>query len=98
MNRKRPFWLPASNYYVMAGAVCALLFFLMWGLLHDGGDEMPWITAGVASSILMATAVVLREFILRRTPAQLVQPGHVILSNRLRSRDSIPTGKLTIED
>ena len=98
MDRKRPFWLPASNYYVMAGAICAAVFFLMWGVLHDSGDEMPWITAGVASSIMMAVAVFVREFVMRRTGLRLVQPQDVHLSNRLRSRDSIPTGKLTLED
>jgi len=98
MDRKRPFWLPASNYYVMAGAICAAVFFLMWGVLHDSGDEMPWITAGVASSIMMAAAVIVREFVMRRTGLRLVQPQDAHVSNRLRSRDSIPSGKLTIED
>ena len=64
--RRRPFWLPASNYYILAGAIGLALFFLSWGILHDGGDETPWITAGIGFSILMVGAVVLRELILRR--------------------------------
>lgn len=64
--RRRPFWLPASNYYILAGAIGLALFFLSWGILHDGGDETPWITAGVGFSIVMIGAVVLRELILRR--------------------------------
>lgn len=58
--------MPASNYYVLATAIGLALFFLSWGILHDGGDETPWITAGIGFSILMIGAVVLRELILRR--------------------------------
>ena len=64
--KRRPFWLPASNYYVLAVAIGLAFFFLMWGILHDGGDETPWITAGIGFSILMIGAVILRELILRR--------------------------------
>ena len=42
------------------------MFFLLWGILHDGGEETPWITAGIGSSIFVVGAVVLREVILRR--------------------------------
>lgn len=67
MNRpRRPFWLPASNYYVLAVAVSTAFFFLVWGILHDGGEETPWVTAGVSASMLLCGAVVLREIILRR--------------------------------
>src|SRR5258706_14536422 len=58
MNRaRRPFWLPASNYYVLAVAVSAASFFLIWGILHDEGEDTPWVTAGVSSSLLLIGAV-----------------------------------------
>ncbi|HEX3100948.1 MAG TPA: hypothetical protein VHQ01_04100, partial [Pyrinomonadaceae bacterium] len=63
---RRPFWLPASNYYVFSVALSAAFFFLIWGILHDEGDDTPWITSGVSASILLCGAVVLREVILRR--------------------------------
>lgn len=63
---RRPFWLPASNYYVFSVALSVAFFFLMWGILHDGGEETPWITAGVSASLLLCGAVILREVILRR--------------------------------
>jgi hypothetical protein len=67
MNRlRRPFWLPASNYYVLAVAISTAFFFLVWGILHDSGEEMPWVTAGISASILLCGAVILREIILRR--------------------------------
>lgn len=72
-SRRQPFWLPASNYYVMAAAVCAAFFFLLWGILHDTGDEAPWVTAGISSSMLLCGAVILREVILRRAQSRLVR-------------------------
>ena len=66
MPPRRPFWLPASNYYVFSVALSVAFFFVMWGILHDGGEETPWITAGVSASMLLCGAVVLREVILRR--------------------------------
>jgi hypothetical protein len=68
MNRaRRPFWLPASNYYVLAVAFSAAFFFLVWGILHEGEEETPWITAGISASILLCGAVLLREVVLRRS-------------------------------
>ncbi|HEY0426209.1 MAG TPA: hypothetical protein VGC76_00255 [Pyrinomonadaceae bacterium] len=62
---RRPFWLPASNYYVLAIAVMIAFFFLIWGILHDG-DDAPWIPAGMGASLVLVGAVVLREIILRK--------------------------------
>ena len=63
--QRRPFWLSAVNYYILALSVAAALFFLLWGMLHDGGEETPWVTAGLAACIVVAGAVFLREFIFR---------------------------------
>jgi len=62
----RPFWLPASNYYVLAVAAAIAFFFLVWGILHEGEEEMPWIPAGIGSSIILGGAVFLREVVLRK--------------------------------
>ena len=66
MVGRRPFWLPGSNYYVFSVSLSVAFFFVMWGVLHDGGEETPWITAGVSASMLLCGAVILREVILRR--------------------------------
>lgn len=64
---RRPFWLPASNYYVLTAAVAGVVFFFVWGiLLLDGGDDMPWIWSGLASSVVLGGAVFVREIILRK--------------------------------
>ncbi len=62
---RRPFWLPAPAYYILATAISAAIFFLVWGILHEG-EEMPWVPAGILASVTIASAVVVREFFLRR--------------------------------
>src|SRR5687768_15287321 len=82
MNRvRRPFWLPASNYYVLAVAISAAFFFLVWGILHDGGEETPWITAGISASILLCGAVILREIVLRRARNRFIRQQKIIGNN-----------------
>ena len=70
---RRPFWLPASNYYVLSVAISAAFFFLVWGILHDGGEETPWVTAGISASLLLCVAAILREVILRRARNQFLR-------------------------
>lgn len=66
LRSRRPFWLPASNYYFLAVSAALGFFFLAWGILHDAGEETPWITAGIGASLLLFGAVLLRELVLRR--------------------------------
>lgn len=62
----RPFWLPASNYYILAAAASIAFFFLVWGILHEGEEDMPWIPAGIGASVVLGSAVFLREVVLRK--------------------------------
>lgn len=57
----------------MSVSISAAFFFVVWGILHDSGEEMPWITAGVSASMLLCGAVLLREVILRRARARLLR-------------------------
>lgn len=50
---------------VVAGAAAAL-FFLLWLMLLSGGDEAPWVPAGLVASVVMLIAVAAREVVLRR--------------------------------
>ena len=86
---RRPFWLPASNYYVLAVAISAAFFFLIWGILHDGGEETPWITAGVSASILLCGAVVLREIVLRRAHDRFVRQQRIMEGHVFNAAPSI---------
>lgn len=63
---RRPFWLPASNFYVLTAAATIAVFFVVWGILMDGGEEMPWVWAGMAASLILGGAVFLREIVLRK--------------------------------
>lgn len=51
---------------VAAGALATVLFFVLWWLLHDSGDEAPWVPAGLAASVVMLVAVAAREVVMRR--------------------------------
>lgn len=52
------------------GAVAAALFFLLWFMLHNNGDEAPWVPAGLAASVVMLVAVAAREVVMRRAWAR----------------------------
>jgi len=93
--RRRPFWMPASGYYVLAIAISAAFFFLVWGILHDNGEETPWVTSGIGASILLVGFVLLRELIMRRSRSRfLAEQRRAPLAETVDPR--IP-GKLTIE-
>lgn len=61
----RPFWLPASNFYILAAATAIAFFFFVWWILHEGGEEIPYVPAGIGASIVLGSAVFLREVVLR---------------------------------
>ncbi|HEX9960971.1 MAG TPA: hypothetical protein VGB00_08565, partial [Pyrinomonadaceae bacterium] len=95
---RRPFWLPAPAYYILAAAISTAIFFLVWGILHEG-EEMPWVPAGILASITIATAVVLREIFLRRARNQFLRAQKRLDFNltsavQHKSKDS---NKLTLE-
>ena len=98
---RRSFWLPASNYYVLAVAIAAAFFFLMWGILNDSGEATPWITAGISSSMLLCGAVVLREIILRRARNRFLRQQRRMDDRGFgaysQSGDSRNQNKLTLE-
>ena len=66
----RPFWLPASNYYILSFAVAVAFFFLVWGILHDGEEDAPWVPAGISASLVLIGSVFLREIVLKKARNQ----------------------------
>lgn len=85
---------------MLAAAAAIAFFFLVWGLLRETGDELPWVTAGVGASIVLGGAAVLREVILRRA-----RENHLRLERRVRDNfsglrpqfDQRASDKLTLE-
>lgn len=98
---RRPFWLPASNYYVLTAAITTALFFIFWGILREEGEDAPWITSGILASVVLVMAVFLREVILRKARMR-----YLLTQRRLDANIknvSVPVGanvnfnKLTLE-
>jgi len=59
--------MPSSTgYLVIAIALAAGLFFFLWWVLVRGGDEAPWLPAGLASSVVLLVALSAREVVMRR--------------------------------
>ena len=100
-RQRRPFWFPASNYYVLATSVAIAFFFLLWGILNDGRESTtPWIPAGIGAAIVLGSAVVIREVILRSARERFLQSQRQIDRSvkgiyRRGSADGPP--KLTLE-
>lgn len=97
----RPFWLPASNYYILVAAASIAFFFLVWGILHEGEEETPWIPAGIGASIVLGSAVFLREVILRKAQNKylLAQQQLDFTLNKVPLQNSVKSNenKFTIE-
>lgn len=100
-NRNRPFWLPVANFYILAVAAAVAVFFVTWAILNAGEEEMPLLSAGLLASAILAGAVVLREFIIRRARYRLLLAQERIDRNIkiVQQRNNLKSPvKLTIEE
>lgn len=95
-----PFWFSTANYYVLAVAISIAAFFLVWGILLEGKDEIPWITAGIIASLILISAVGLRGVFLRKMQRRLLLEQRQMDMNFKyikRSAADSNVNKLTIE-
>ena len=51
---------------IAAVAAAIALFFALWWMLVVGGDEAPWVPAGLAASVVLLVALSAREVVMRR--------------------------------
>ena len=59
--------MPSSTGYFTTAIVIAVVLFLgLWWILVRGGDEAPWLPAGLAASVVLLVALSAREVIMRR--------------------------------
>ncbi len=59
--------MPSSTgYLVVAIAVATGLFFVLRWMLVRGGDDAPWLPAGLAASVVLLVALSAREVVMRR--------------------------------
>lgn len=98
----RPFWLPAAGFYILAAATVIAFFFFLWWILHEGGEEMPYIPAGIGASIVLGGAVFLREVVLRRARQKFLKTQKMLDHNLKRvgaaTKGKYPKQKLSINE
>ncbi len=59
--------MPSSTGYLILAIVISVgLFFGLWWILVSGGDEAPWLPAGLAASVVLLVALSAREVVMRR--------------------------------
>jgi tetratricopeptide (TPR) repeat protein len=59
--------MPSSAGYLLGAFVAAIALFLaLWWMLINGGDEAPWIPAGLAASVVLLVVLSAREVVMRR--------------------------------
>jgi hypothetical protein len=83
--------MPSSVGYLMGAFIIAAgLFFTLWWILVRGGDEAPWIPAGLAASVVLLVALSAREVIMRRAWTRyLLENG---ISQKSTSRSHVSSG------
>src|SRR5690349_24491297 len=75
--------MPSSTEYLICAIVIALaLFFGLWWILVSGGDEAPWLPAGLAASVVLLVALSAREVVMRRAWTRY------LLENGIREKQS----------
>lgn len=66
-NARRRARMPSSAGYMIAAIAAAIALFLaLWWMLVSGGDEAPWVPAGLAASVVLLVALSAREVVMRR--------------------------------
>jgi tetratricopeptide (TPR) repeat protein len=59
--------MPSSaGYLTVAIILAAGMFFGLWWIMVRGGDEAPWLPAGLAASVVLLVALSAREVVMRR--------------------------------
>ena len=81
--------MPSSTgYFTTAIAIAAALFFGLWWILVRGGDEAPWLPAGLAASVVLLVALSAREVIMRRAWTRYLLENGINHKSRSHSRAS----------
>ncbi|MEP7074323.1 MAG: hypothetical protein ABI878_00820 [Acidobacteriota bacterium] len=58
--------MPAASFYVLALAVAMAVFFAIWWIFREDGDESAIILGGCSASVVLGGAVLVRELVFRR--------------------------------
>ncbi len=84
---------PTSAGYVLGAFAIAIgLFLALWWMLVSGGDEAPWIPAGLAASVVLLVALSAREVVMRRAYTRyLLEQGSDAPSSTRRGNEKKQT-------
>ena len=81
--------MPSSVGYLISAIVISVgLFFGLWWILVSGGDEAPWLPAGLAASVVLLVALSAREVVMRRAWTRYLLENGVRESQSSRSHSS----------
>ena len=81
--------MPSSTGYLISAIVIAVaLFFGLWWILVSGGDEAPWLPAGLAASVVLLVALSAREVVMRRAWTRYLLENGIRQESPRRSRQS----------
>lgn len=64
------------------------LFLTLWWILVRGGDEAPWLPAGLAASVVLLVALSAREVVMRRAWTRYLLENGISHKSPSRSRES----------
>jgi tetratricopeptide (TPR) repeat protein len=88
--------MPSSAGYMMVAVITALgLFFGLWWMLVSGGDEAPWLPAGLAASVVLLVALSAREVVMRRAWTRYLLEHGIQQSSKSGGRDNRKRGLST---
>src|ERR1051326_1953817 len=75
--------MPSRQGYLVNGIVISRGWvFGLWWILVSGGDEAPWLPAGLAASVVLLVALSAREVVMRRAWTRY------LLENGIREKSS----------
>ena len=81
--------MPSSTgYLTTAIIIAAAVFFGLWWILVRGGDEAPWLPAGLAASVVLLVALSAREVVMRRAWTRYLLENGISQKRPSRSRQS----------
>jgi len=81
--------MPSSIGYLVSAIVISVgLFFGLWWILVSGGDEAPWLPAGLAASVVLLVALSAREVVMRRAWTRYLLENGINQKPPSRSRPS----------
>lgn len=81
--------MPSSIGYLVSAIVIAVgVFFGLWWILVSGGDEAPWLPAGLAASVVLLIALSAREVVMRRAWTRYLLENGISQNTTSRSRPS----------